>query len=174
MANTKMSLYSGELYDTPVGNLLLVVSDAGLVAVEWAQSKAALDRYLIKLKRPVQAYTAKIAPYAQELREYLNCQRREFTISIDWELLRPFQRTALELVFAIPYGETSTYGEIAAQMGRPRAGRAVGRANATNPMPLVVPCHRVVGRDGKLHGYGGGNGLATKAWLLNMEGSVLA
>jgi methylated-DNA-[protein]-cysteine S-methyltransferase len=174
MENTKMSLYSGELYDTPVGDLLLVVSDTGLVAVEWAHSKADLARYLQKLKQPVQAYRGKVTPYAQQLREYLNCQRREFTIPIDWSLLRPFQRAVLQLVCGIPYGETTTYGEIAAKLGKPRASRAVGRANATNPMPLIIPCHRVVGRDGKLHGYGGGNGLPTKEWLLNLEGAVLA
>ncbi|MGE5248996.1 MAG: methylated-DNA--[protein]-cysteine S-methyltransferase, partial [Bacteroidota bacterium] len=81
--------------------------------------------------------------------------------------------SALQLVFAIPYGKTSTYQHIAAELGRPHASRAVGRANATNPMPLVIPCHRVIGTDGKLHGYGGGNGLTTKAWLLQMEGAVL-
>lgn len=174
MTRLAAPLYSGGLYDTPVGNLLLVVSDAGLVAVEWAHSKAALDRYLRRLGRPVQAYQAKVAPYARELREYLVGKRREFTFPIDWDLLRPFQRSALQLVFSIPYGETCTYAEIAAALGRPRASRAVGRANATNPMPLVVPCHRVIGTDGKLHGYGGGSGLPTKAWLLQMEGAVLA
>jgi O-6-methylguanine DNA methyltransferase len=71
---------------------------------------------------------------------------------------------------AIPYGQTRTYREIAAQIGTPNAPRAVGRANATNPMPLVIPCHRVIGTDGKLHGYGGAGGLKTKRWLLTMEG----
>ncbi len=80
----------------------------------------------------------------------------------------------MQAVYAIPYGETRTYAEIAAQIGRPKAYRAVGRANATNPMPLVIPCHRVIGTDGKLHGYGGGNGLPTKEWLLKMEGAILS
>ena len=74
---------------------------------------------------------------------------------------------------AIPYGETRTYGEIAAQIGTPNAPRAVGRANAANPMPLVIPCHRVIGTDGKLHGYGGAGGLKTKQWLLSMEGATV-
>jgi O-6-methylguanine DNA methyltransferase len=174
MAHPTLTLYSGELYDTPVGDLLLVVSEVGLVAVEWAHSKASLDRYLYRLRRTIQAYPVKVAPYANELREYLDGRRREFTFAVDWDLLRPFQRSALQIVFSIPYGETSTYAEIAAQLGRPKASRAVGRANATNPMPLVIPCHRVIGTDGKLHGYGGGSGLPTKEWLLNMEGAVLA
>ena len=173
MSHSAAPLYSGGLYDTPVGDLLLVASDAGLVAVEWAHSRGDLDRYLRRLGRPVQTYQARVTPYARQLREYLSGQRREFDFPIDWDLLRPFQRSALQLVFSIPYGETSTYAEIAAALGRPRASRAVGRANATNPMPLVVPCHRVIGTDGKLHGYGGGNGLPTKAWLLQMEGAVL-
>jgi O-6-methylguanine DNA methyltransferase len=78
------------------------------------------------------------------------------------------------VVYAIPYGEVLTYADIAAQIGHPHASRAVGRANATNPMPLVIPCHRVIGRDGKLHGYGGRGGLQTKEWLLRMEGAVIA
>ncbi|NJN79318.1 MAG: MGMT family protein [Anaerolineales bacterium] len=79
----------------------------------------------------------------------------------------------LKLVYEIPYGELRTYADIAIEMGHPNAYRAVGRANATNPMPLVIPCHRVIGRDGKLHGYGGGEGLRTKEWLLKMEGAVV-
>jgi methylated-DNA-[protein]-cysteine S-methyltransferase len=88
--------------------------------------------------------------------------------------LRPFQQEALKVVYAIPYGEIRTYADVAAQIARPHAYRAVGRANATNPMPLVIPCHRVIGKDGKLHGYGGGDGLPTKEWLLKMEGAVIA
>lgn len=173
MTRPALPLYSGELYNTPVGSLLLVCSEAGLVAVEWAHSRADLERTLRRLRRPVHAYPSRLAPYAAELREYLTGRRREFSLPIDWDLLRPFQRSALQLIYAIPYGETRTYNEIALQMGRPRASRAVGRANATNPMPLVIPCHRLIGSDGKLHGYGGGEGLATKEWLLKMEGAVI-
>jgi O-6-methylguanine DNA methyltransferase len=130
--------------------------------------------YLHKLKRPIEPNAKKIAPYARELREYLSRKRNAFTIPIDWSLFRPFQREALQAVFRIPYGETWTYHDIAVEIGRPNASRAVGRANATNPMPIVIPCHRVIGRDGKLHGYGGGEGLKTKEWLLKLEGAVIA
>ena len=174
MTRSNLPLYSGELYNTPVGNLLLVCSDAGLVAVEWAHSRSDLERYLRRLRRPVHAYPARTAPYAAELREYLTHRRREFSLPIDWDTLRSFQRMALERVYAIPYGETRTYSQIALELGSPRASRAVGRANATNPMPLVIPCHRLIGTDGKLHGYGGGEGLATKEWLLKMEGAMIA
>ncbi len=89
---------------------------------------------------------------------------------IDWSVLTPFQQKVLQATLAIPYGQTRTYAEIAQQVGKPRAARAVGRAEATNPMPVVIPCHRVIGSDGKLHGYGAGEGLPTKAWLLELEG----
>ena len=167
-------IYIGELNGTRLGDLRLAASDFGLVAVEWADSQVDFDTYLQKLKRPIQPDAKKIAPYVRELREYLNGKRTAFTIPIDWSLFRPFQREALQVVYRIPYGETCTYRDIAMEIGRPNASRAVGRANATNPMPLVIPCHRVIGRDGKLHGYGGGEGLKTKEWLLKLEGAVFA
>lgn len=167
-------IYIGELNGTPLGDFRLAVSDFGLVAIEWADSQPALDSYLARLKRPIQSNQKKIAPYAKELREYLTGQRTAFTIPIDWTLFTPFQREALQAVFRIPYGETRTYIEIAREIDRPHAYRAVGSANAMNPMPIVVPCHRVIGTDGKLHGYGGGEGLKTKEWLLKMEGAVMA
>jgi methylated-DNA-[protein]-cysteine S-methyltransferase len=80
-----------------------------------------------------------------------------------------FQAAVLKIVCAIPYGETRSYGQVALEIGRPGAGRAVGRANATNPIPLLIPCHRVIAADGSLRGYGGGEGLKTKAWLLALE-----
>jgi len=86
----------------------------------------------------------------------------------------PSSRAVLQATREIPYGETRTYKEIAERIGRPRAARAVGRAEATNPMPLVLPCHRVIGMDGKLHGYGLAEGVKTKEWLLQMEGAVIA
>ena len=167
-------LYIGELNGTPLGDLRIAASDFGLVAVEWADSQLHFDSYLERLKRPIQQNAKKSAPYEKELREYLAGQRHAFTIPIDWTLFRPFQRETLQAIFRIPYSETRTYHEIAIQLGRPSASRAVGRANATNPMPLVIPCHRVIGTDGKLHGYGGGQGLKTKEWLLKMEGAVMA
>ena len=167
-------IYIGELNGTPLGDLRLAASDLGLVAVEWADSQPALDAYLARLKRPVQPDARKIKPYAKELSEYLNGKRTAFTIPIDWTFFTPFQREALQAVYRIPYGETRTYADIAREINRPLAYRAVGRANATNPMPLVIPCHRVIGADGKLHGYGGGQGLPTKEWLLRLEGAVMA
>ena len=168
MKSFAFPIHFGELNATPVGDLRLAVSDQGLIAVEWADTQPDFDSYLLPFE------TDLVTPYAEELREYLEGKRREFTFPIHWGIFRPFQRDALQAVFRIPYGETRTYSEIAMEINRPRAYRAVGRANATNPMPIVIPCHRLIGTDGKLHGYGGGEGLKTKEWLLKMEGAVIA
>lgn len=173
MTLTPSKIYLGELTDTPLGDFRLAASDLGLVAIEWADRQPELDLYLQKLKRPLEANQKKIAPYAKELREYLNGKRLTFTIPIDWTPFTPFQRKALQAVFRIPYGETRTYIDIARQIDHPQAYRAVGAANAMNPMPIIVPCHRVLGTDGKLHGYGGGNGLPTKEWLLKFERAMM-
>jgi methylated-DNA-[protein]-cysteine S-methyltransferase len=168
MKSYAFPIYFGELNGTPVGDLRLVVSDQGLIAVDWASSQLDFDSYLLPFDSGV------VAPYADQLREYFEGKRRAFTFRIHWAIFRPFQKEALQAVFRVPYGETRTYSEIAAEIHRPRAYRAVGRANATNPMPIVIPCHRLIGVDGKLHGYGGGEGLKTKEWLLKMEGAVIA
>ena len=167
-------IYTGELNGTLLGDFRLAASDLGLVAVEWASAQPEFDSFLARLEQPIQPNQKKIAPYVRELREYLEGKRHVFTIPIDWTLFTPFQREALQAVFRIPYGETRTYIEIAKEIDRPHAYRAVGAANAMNPMPIIVPCHRVIGADGKLHGYGSGEGLKTKEWLLKMEGAVMA
>ncbi|NOY98192.1 MAG: methylated-DNA--[protein]-cysteine S-methyltransferase [Chloroflexi bacterium] len=169
------TLYVGKTSATPLGDLWIAVTDDGLASVSWMREEGEFTAFLTRrFRQPVEHNPKRTAYAASQLREYLAGERRQFTIPIDWSLLRPFQREALLATFAIPYGQTSTYGELAARIGRPRAARAVGRAEATNPMPLVIPCHRVIGADGKLTGYGGGEGLATKKWLLKMEGAVLA
>lgn len=173
MSRSSKKIYLGELNDTPLGDLRLAASDSGLLAVEWAESLPELEKYLQRFHRPIELNSKKLKAYASELLDYLAGSREKFRFKIDWQTLRPFQRQAMQAVYAIPYGETRTYAEIATRIGRPRAYRAVGRANATNPMPLVIPCHRVIGSDGKLHGYGGGQGLQTKEWLLKMEGAIL-
>jgi len=171
----KSPLYIGETGETPIGNLWLAVSDLGLAAVEGGLTQAEFGAYLAKrFKRSVEHNPARVKDAAKELTEYLNGKRRAFTLAIDWTLLRPFQQSVLRATYEIPFGETRTYKEIAGQINRPNAARAVGRAEATNPMPLVLPCHRVIGTDGKLHGYGLGEGLKTKEWLLKLEGAVIA
>jgi methylated-DNA-[protein]-cysteine S-methyltransferase len=174
MKNTaQTTLYLGELNDTPLGDFRLIASNLGLVALEWANAQPELDAYLKKIRRTAIPNQKKLAPYVRELREYLNGKRTAFTIPIDWTFFTSFQREALQAVFRIHYGETRTYADIAREIDRPHAYRAVGAANAMNPMPIFIPCHRLLGTDGKLHGYGGGNGLPTKKWLLKLEGVTL-
>ncbi len=171
----KPALYIGQSGETVLGKLWLAVSDVGLVAIESNLDQPAFEAYLSKrFKRPLIYSPKHVREAADQLKQYLAGERFDFTLSIDWTVLRPFQQSVLQATYAIPYGETRTYKEIAEHIGRPRSARAVGRAEATNPMPLVLPCHRVIGCDGKLHGYGTGEGLKTKEWLLKMEGSLIA
>jgi methylated-DNA-[protein]-cysteine S-methyltransferase len=107
----------------------------------------------------------------EQLAEYLAGSRRQFTLPLDLSHQTSFQHQVLLLTAQIPYGQTSTYKDLAIQAGRPGSARAVGRVQATNPLPLVIPCHRVLGSDGSLHGYGGPGGIKLKAWLLQLEHS---
>jgi O-6-methylguanine DNA methyltransferase len=171
----KTILYIGGTGQTAIGKLWLAVSDLGLVAIESNLTRAEFEAYLSRrFKKTVEFAPEHIGEAAAQLKEYLSGKRRAFTLVIDWTVLHPFQLSVLRATYEIPYGETRTYKEIAEHIGRPRAARAVGRAEATNPMPLVLPCHRVIGMDGKLHGYGMAEGLKTKEWLLKMEGAVMA
>lgn len=102
-----------------------------------------------------------------ELREYFDRQRRVFTCPLVLHGT-PFQQKVWEIVKSIPYGETCTYGDIAKQLGDSKSSRAVGLANGANPIPIIIPCHRVIGKNGSLTGYGGG--LAMKQHLLSLEG----
>jgi methylated-DNA-[protein]-cysteine S-methyltransferase len=166
----------GKLENTPLGTIWVAGSDEGLVAVSlWddeAQFLAEVDKLTGQAPDTVALGPVVTAALA-ELDGYLRGEVRDFKTPIDWSHMKPFQQTALELVCAVPYGRTTSYKAIADQLGRPGAVRAVGRANATNPIPIVIPCHRVLGNDGKLHGYGAPGGLETKAWLLRLERSWL-
>jgi methylated-DNA-[protein]-cysteine S-methyltransferase len=108
----------------------------------------------------------------KELSEYFSRNLTTFTVPLYWEQMPLFQQKTLRCTLAIPYGSTRTYAQIAQEIGHPRAARAVGQAEARNPIPIIIPCHRVVGRDGKLHGYGAPGGIQTKAYLLRLEGAV--
>jgi O-6-methylguanine DNA methyltransferase len=169
-ATTVQTAYLGHAFPTPLGLVRLAYSEKGLAVVKNGGSR---DEFVGFLKR--QGFSEviddpnKTAAAADQLCEYLEGRRTVFELPVDWERLRPFQRQVLQATYSIPYGATETYASIAQKIDRPRAARAVGRAEATNPMPLIVPCHRVLGSDGKLHGYGGLGGLKTKAWLLELE-----
>ena len=105
----------------------------------------------------------------EQVQEYLSGNRQQFTVPINWQLFTQFRTIVYQAVIAIPYGQTRAYSQIAAQIGRPKAARAVGGANASNPIPIIIPCHRLIGADGSLRGYGGVGGIQTKRWLLDLE-----
>ncbi len=168
----------GSVATAELGEVWAAVSTGGLIAVEFRVCRDEFEATLCKQLRREAVFElgdrdAGVAQATSQIAEYLQGRRRAFDMPIDWSILASdFQRLALQAVFAIPHGETRTYGELAAQIGYPQAPRAVGRANATNPMPLVIPCHRLIGSDGKLHGYGGAGGIKTKQLLLELEGAV--
>lgn len=171
MVEERDVVYVGKEADTPLGPVWVAISKAGLVAVELGDEPEKLIELLPKLDfQRVISEPKKTRQALKQIRAYLLGKRKEFTLPIDWSVLTPFQEIALKATFEIPFGQVSTYGEIADKLGKPKSARAVGRAEATNPIPLVIPCHRVLGADGGLHGYGAGKGLETKAWLLDLEG----
>ena len=108
----------------------------------------------------------------RELDEYFAGRRRDFDVGLDRRLSHGYRLAVLEELSRVPFGETVTYKDLAQRTGHPKASRAVGTAMATNPIPIVVPCHRVLRTGGALGGYGGG--LDTKAWLLRHEGALLS
>lgn len=158
-------------YHSPLGTYILASSQRGVVCVETEDKAptclARWKREGIQVKDGGSKYNDTVAG---ELDEYFAGRLREFTVPLD---LRgtPFQRQVWELLRGIPYGETRSYSQIAHALGRPAAVRAVGGANARNPVSIIVPCHRVIGSDGTLTGYGGG--LDKKEALLKLEARVL-
>jgi methylated-DNA-[protein]-cysteine S-methyltransferase len=148
-------------FDSPIGAFVLVRDDVGLtglylpngrhpvtVAPEWERDDAAFD------------------DVRTQLEEYFDGRRREFDLQLH-PIGTPFQLRVWSALLEIPYGETASYGKTAAEIGAPTASRAVGLANGQNPIPIIVPCHRVIGANGSLTGYGGG--LDAKRWLLAHE-----
>jgi methylated-DNA-[protein]-cysteine S-methyltransferase len=156
--------------DSPVGPLLVAATDVGLVrlAFEGEDAEGVLGQ-LAKLVTPrVIERPARLDVVRRELDEYFDGSRDHFDLELDWRLSRGFRRTVLEcLHHDVGYGHTISYLELATKVGNPRASRAVGTAMATNPIPIVVPCHRVLRTGGQLGGYGGG--LPAKVALLELE-----
>ncbi|MEU6394937.1 methylated-DNA--[protein]-cysteine S-methyltransferase [Streptomyces sp. NPDC046939] len=162
-----------------IGPLLLAATGEGLVSVVFHATDAVRDRMLGRLgarfgTEPVEAPDAPvIAEARRQLAEYFAGRRRAFDLPLDWSLIGGFNREVLRALAAgVPYGAVVGYGELAARVGQPGAAQAVGAAMGANPLPVVVPCHRVVERDGGIGGFGGG--LETKRQLLALEGVLPA
>ena len=160
--------------DTPVGRLLLAATPAGLVRVAFESEghDAVLDSLASSVGPRVLHDPDGFAQLAHELGEYFSGRSRSFSVPVDLRLARGFRREVLGRLREIPYGSTRSYAAVAASAGHPRAVRAVGTACATNPIPIVVPCHRVVRSDGTPGGYLGGPD--AKAFLLRLESATAA
>lgn len=155
--------------DTPVGSLLVAATTAGLVRVAYAAEghDAVLAALADRISPRVLAAPARLDGAARQLEEYFAGARHRFELPIDLRLSGGFRRAVLDHLPDIAYGQTSTYAAMAAAAGSPKAVRAVGSACATNPLPVILPCHRVMRSDGSLGDYVGGPG--AKAALLSLE-----
>jgi methylated-DNA-[protein]-cysteine S-methyltransferase len=168
MTQSKPMLHS-TTHPTPVGLLTLVGSDRGLRAVLWPKLSPRRAGISPRLRRDPEH--PMLRKTMQQLDEYFAGSRTSFDLPLDLEGTR-FQLAAWRSLADIPFGATTTYGRQAAALGVPRAARAVGAANGANPVCIVLPCHRVIGADGSLTGFGGG--LPVKQWLLDHEAQVLS
>ena len=158
--------------DTPVGPLTLAATPAGVVRIGFGGDERVLEELASEVSPRVVRLPGRLDEVRRELEEYFAGRRRRFDVPVDRRLSRGYRRTVLEaLSREVPYGHTVSYKELAERTGNPKASRAVGSAMATNPIPIVVPCHRVLRTGGALGGYGGG--LDTKVWLLRHEGALL-
>jgi len=156
------------VFDTPFGRMAVAATARGLARVV-LPNEAAAFRASAAVPQSDRVAEALAAKAEREILEYLAGRRRKFTVPVDLSAVPPFHAKVLRSLARIPYGRTATYGELAARVGRPRGARAVGQAMARNPVPLVVPCHRVIAGGGGLGGYGGG--LELKRQLLDLEGA---
>ena len=156
--------YSFKMMQSPVGKLKLIASAKGLAGILWQNDKGwrvpHLNGAIENNEHPI------LLEIERQLNEYFAGERRAFDVPLDFAG-DAFQQKVWGALLTIPYGETRTYGQIAKQIGKPSAARAVGSANAKNPISIVAPCHRVIGANGKLTGFAGG--LRVKAALLDLE-----
>ncbi len=156
--------------DTPLGPLWIAVGEHGLLAIEYESSEDSLRAYLHKLGGTAIRSAEPVAAAAEQVRLYLLGDSQAVDLPVDLSHLTPFQQRVLQETRRVPRGQVRTYMQIANSIGNPKAVRAVGQALRHNPIPIVVPCHRVVASDGTLGGYGGKMRDARKLSLLKLEG----
>jgi methylated-DNA-[protein]-cysteine S-methyltransferase len=158
--------------DSPFGPLLLAATRRGLVRLAFPEEDidSVLERLARKVSPRIVEATAPLEPARRELEEYFGGARRSFELKLDWTLVGGFGRRVLRVTSQIPYGGVLSYAEVAADAGSPRGSRAAGNALGANPLPIVIPCHRVLRSGGVLGGYGGGP--ERKRWLLELEGAL--
>ena len=156
--------------DSPIGTLVVATTGKGLVRISFPSETEGLvlEELARRLSPRVVRSPRKVSAVARELDEYFAGRRKRFDYPLDWSLVGPYARKVLRATAAIPFGKVSTYREVATKAGNPAASRAAGNALGSNPIPVVVPCHRVLRTGGGLGGYGGG--LDVKEHLLRLEG----
>jgi methylated-DNA-[protein]-cysteine S-methyltransferase len=161
-----------DVMDSPLGPLWLALGPRGVLAIHYGASADERDlrRIVARYGPGVLRAPKRLDEVKRELDEYFAGKRTRFELSVDLSALTPFQRRVLAATRRVPFGRTATYAEIAARAGMPAAARATGGAVGANPIPIVVPCHRVIASDGTLHGYAGG--LERKRLLLRLEGRL--
>lgn len=160
--------------DSPFGTLLGATTRKGLVRLAFPEEDvdATLEGLAQRISPRIIEAPAALDDVRRELEEYFTGARRAFALAQDWTLMSAFAKRVLGVTYEIPYGRVLTYAEVAAEAGSPRGSRAAGNALGSNPIPIVVPCHRVLRTGGSLGGYGGG--LDRKRWLLELEGALAA
>jgi methylated-DNA-[protein]-cysteine S-methyltransferase len=159
--------------DSPFGELLLAATGRGLVRLAFPEENvdSVLERISQRVSPRIVEAPGRLQEARRELDEYFDGRRHSFELALDWSLVGgPFGRKVLRVTSEIPYGGVLSYREVAADAGSPRGSRAAGNALGSNPMPIVVPCHRVLHSGGGLGGYGGG--VERKRWLLELEGAL--
>lgn len=158
--------------DSPLGPLTVLVTRAGLLRVRYQDEplETTLQETADRISPRVLEAPERTDAVRRELDEYFEGRRRSFDLALDWRLVRGFARHVLRATAGVPFGDVTTYGAVAAAAGSPRAYRAAGNALGSNPIPIVVPCHRVLHTGGGLGGYTGG--LERKEFLLALEGSL--
>ncbi len=162
-----------DVVESPVGELFVGVSERGLCVISYeADPDLQVERLARGFGSRVLRSPRPVDPARRQLDEYFAGKRKRFDLDVDLRLARDFGRTVLEELGRVPFGEVTTYGALAAKAGKPKAARAVGTIMNRNPIPIVLPCHRVVGANGSLVGYAGG--LERKQTLLRLEGALLA
>jgi methylated-DNA-[protein]-cysteine S-methyltransferase len=157
--------------DSPIGTLLLMATPKGLVRIAFEDENRdeVLGEVAMQLSPRILEAPRRLDPVRRELDRYFAGELQDFEVPLDWSLVGDFARKVLRRTARIPYGSVASYGEVALEVGTPRGARAVGNALGSNPIPVVVPCHRVVRTGGAIGGYGGG--LPRKRWLLALEGA---
>ena len=161
-----------DVVETPIGDLLVATTERGVCRISYDPNYEGVVENLARtLGSRVLRSPRPVDPVRRELDEYFDGRRREFDLDLDLRLSADFSRRVLQELALVPYGEVTTYGELARRAEHPRAARAVGTVMNRNPIPIVLPCHRVVGSSGSLVGYGGG--LERKEALLRLEGAIL-